>query len=64
MGRTPSQAIEAYLKLESALSVQPTKTEDERQRNTDAFKKAFTEVLEEAGFTPDTPMLDKTAPKT
>jgi hypothetical protein len=61
---TPSQAIAAYLKLELALSVQPTKDEDERRRNTEAFKTAFTEVLVEAGFTADTPMLDKTAPKT
>jgi hypothetical protein len=64
MQLTPSQAIDAYLKLDSALSVQPTKDEDERRRNTEAFKKAFTEVLEDTGFSASTPMLDKGAPKT
>ena len=64
MGLTPSQTIDAYLKLDSALSVQPTKNEDDRRENTDAFKRAFTGVLEEAGFTANTPMFDKAAPKT
>jgi hypothetical protein len=64
MGLTTSQAIDAYQKLEPSLSVQPTKDEDERRRNTEAFKSVFTEVLVEAGFTADTPMMDKTAPKT
>jgi hypothetical protein len=64
MGHTPSQAIDAYQKLEPTLSVRPTKDEDERRRNTEAFKSAFTEVLVEAKLTADTPMMDKTSPKT
>jgi hypothetical protein len=64
MGLTASQAINAYQKLEPILSVQSTKDEDERRRNTEAFKTVFTGVLEKAGFTADSPMMDKAAPKT
>jgi hypothetical protein len=56
---TPSQATEAYKKLEPALSVGPTEDEEERERNMDAFKKAFTEILEEHGFDVHSSMLSK-----
>jgi hypothetical protein len=50
MGLTPSQATEAYKKLEPALSVGPTDNEEERERNMEAFEKAFIEILEEHGL--------------
>ena len=55
---SPSKAIEAYMKLVRALPTEPAKDDDERKKNTEAFKVAFTEVLEEAGFEPNAPMLD------
>jgi hypothetical protein len=55
---SPSKAIEAYMKLVWALPTEPAKDDEERKRNTEAFKVAFTEVLEEAGFEPNAPMLD------
>lgn len=64
MRRTPSEALEAYMELESALSVPPTNDEDERSRNTEALEVAFSRVLIKAGFAVDTPMMDKNAPKT
>lgn len=59
-----SQAIEAYKRLLPALSVEPSKDPEERKRNSEAFEMAFTQVLVDAGFSPDTLMLDNTAPKT
>jgi hypothetical protein len=58
MELTPTQAIEAYLKLEPALSVVPAKDDEERKRNSDAFEAAFTQVLKDANFAADAPMLD------
>jgi hypothetical protein len=55
---SPSQAIKAYTKLVRALPTEPAKDDNEKNRNTEVFKAAFTEVLKEAGFEPDTPMLD------
>jgi hypothetical protein len=60
---SPSQAIEAYMKLEAVMPKKPAKDEEERSRNSTAFKAAFLEVLEEAGFEADTPMTDENMPK-
>lgn len=59
-----SEAIEAYKKLLPVLSVEPSKDEEERKRNSQAFETAFTQVLIDAGFSLDTLMLDDTTPKT
>lgn len=61
---SPSQAIEAYTRLLPYLPANSTDSDEERQRNTNAFAAAFTEILVEAGFSADTPLLDETAPKT
>ena len=61
---TPSKALDAYMKLMPTLSVKPTEDKEERKRNTTAFEKAFLEVLSDAGFTADSPMLDNNGPKT
>ena len=61
---SPSKAIEAYMKLEAVLPKQPASDNHERGRNSTAFKVAFLEVLEEAGFEADTPMVDENMPKT
>ena len=58
LGLTPKQAIEAYLKLEPALSVGPAKDDEERKRNSEAFNAAFIEVLSDANLDADAPMLD------
>ena len=55
---SPSKAIEAYMKLVRVLPTKPTKDDDERKKNNEEFKAVFTEVLKEAGFEPNTPMLD------
>jgi len=60
---SPSQAIEAYMKLEAAMPKGPAKDDQERSRNSTAFKTAFAEVIKEAGFEPDTPMVDENMPK-
>ncbi len=57
MGLTPSQATDAYLKLEPALSVGPAKDDDERKRNSEAFETAFLEVLSDAGLEANAPMV-------
>ena len=57
MGLTPSQAIDAYLKLEPYLSVGPAKDDQERKSNSDAFESAFCEVLADAGLEADAPMV-------
>ena len=46
------------MKLAVVMPNQPAKDEDERKKNTEEFKAAFIEVLEDAGFDQDTPMLD------
>ena len=60
---SPSQAIEAYVKLEAVMPTKPAKDDAERSRNSAAFRTAFVEVLKEAGFEADTPMVDENMPK-
>jgi hypothetical protein len=60
---SPSQAIEAYMKLDAVMPKKPTKNDEERTQNSTAFKTAFLEVLNEAGFESDTPMADDDMPK-
>jgi hypothetical protein len=57
LGLKSSEAINAYQKLAPALSVEPAKDDKERKRNSDAFEAAFREVLSDAGFEADTPMI-------
>ena len=57
LGLNSSEAIEAYQKLEPALSVGPAKDDEARKRNSEAFEAAFREVLSDAGFEADTPMI-------
>ena len=57
LGLKSSEAIEAYQKLEPALSVGPAKDDEERKRNSEAFEAAFREVLSDAGLEADTPMI-------
>ena len=56
---SPSKAIEAYMKLVVVMPNEPAKGEDERKKNTEEFKAAFIEVLEDAGFDQHTPILDE-----
>jgi hypothetical protein len=58
-----SQAIEAYTKLMLVIPTEPAKNDKEREENSNAFKAAFLEVLEEAGVDPNAPILDESAPK-
>ena len=60
---SPSKAIEAYMKLVVVMPNEPAKGEDERKKNTEEFKAAFIEVLEDAGFDQDAPMLDEDGTK-
>jgi hypothetical protein len=60
---SPSQAIEAYMKLEAVIPKVPAKDDQERSRNSTAFKTAFLEMLKEAGFEADTLMVDENTPK-
>jgi hypothetical protein len=60
---SPSQAIEAYMKLDAVMPKEPAKDDEERSRNSEAFKTAFLEVLNEGGFEADTPMADGNMPK-
>jgi hypothetical protein len=60
---SPSQAIEAYMKLEAVMPSKPANGEEERKRNSTLFKTAFLEVLKDAGFEADTPMVDENMPK-
>jgi hypothetical protein len=64
MGLTPSQAINAYLKLEPSLSVGMAKDDQERKKNSDAFEAAFCEVLADAGIEADAPMVTTDTTKT
>jgi hypothetical protein len=61
---TPSKALDAYMKLIPSLTVKPTHDDKERKRNTVLFEKLFLEVLSDAGFAADSPMLDDNGPKT
>jgi hypothetical protein len=60
---SPSQAIEAYMKLEAIMPKKPAKDDEERSCNSTAFKTVFLEILNEAGFEADTPMVDDNVPK-
>jgi hypothetical protein len=51
------------MKLEAVMPKKPAKDAEERNQNSTAFKAAFLEVLKEAGFEADTPMVDETMPK-
>lgn len=64
LGLTASKAIEAYMKLAPFVSVKPAKTDTEKKANAEAFEKAFSEVLSDAGFAIDAPMLDENGTKT
>jgi hypothetical protein len=58
-----SQGIEAYMKLDAVMPKTPAKNEQERSQNSTAFKRVFIEVLKEAGFEADAPMVDENMPK-
>ena len=60
---SPSKAIEAYTKLGVAIPNESAKNDDESKVNTEEFKRAFMEVLEDVGFDQNTPMLDEDSPK-
>jgi hypothetical protein len=60
---SPSQAIEAYMKLEEVTPKEPAKDKEERSQNSVAFKTTFEEVLKKAGFESDTPMVDENVPR-
>jgi hypothetical protein len=60
---SPSKAIEAYMKLVAVIPKEPAKDDDERKINTEEFKAVFLEVLEDAGFDQNTPMLDQDGAK-
>jgi hypothetical protein len=60
---SPSQAIEAYMKLDAVIPKEPAKDEQERNKNSAVFKAAFVEVLKETGLDADTPMVDENMPK-
>jgi hypothetical protein len=59
MGLTPSQAIDAYLKLEPILSVGPAKDEEEGKCNSEGFDAAFRGVLSDARLEANAPMVRK-----
>jgi hypothetical protein len=60
---SPSKAIEVYMKLVVRMPNEPAKGKDEKKKNTEEFKAAFIEVLEDAGFDQHTPMLDEEGTK-
>jgi hypothetical protein len=60
---SPSQASEAYMKLEAVMPKKPAKDDEERSQNSTVFQTAFLEVLNEAGFEAETPMVDENMPK-
>jgi hypothetical protein len=59
----PSKAIEAYMRLTAVMPNAPTKDDEERRGNTEAFRKTFIDILKEAGLGLDTPMIDDSMPK-
>ncbi len=61
---SPSKAIEAYMKLAAVIPNAPAKDDEERKRNTEAFKTTFVDILREVGLDHDTPMIDDSMPKT
>jgi hypothetical protein len=56
---SPSKAIEAYMKLVAVMPNEPANDDEEKKNNTEKFKTVFIEVLEDAGFDENTPMLDE-----
>jgi hypothetical protein len=60
---SPSQAIEAYMILDAVMPKRPAKNDEESSQNSTAFETAFLEILNEAGFESDTPMVDDDMPK-
>ena len=58
-----SKAIEAYMKLAAVMPNAPTKDDEERKGNTEAFRMSFIDILKEVGLGPDTPMIDDSMPK-
>jgi hypothetical protein len=57
LGLRSSEAIEAYQKLEPALSVGLAKDDEERKQNNEAFEAAFRQVLSDTDLEADTPMI-------
>jgi hypothetical protein len=60
---SPSSAIEAYIRLVPIIPTQAARSDEERKGNSEAFKAVFIEVLEDAGFDKNTPMVDEDGPK-
>jgi hypothetical protein len=60
---SPSKATEAYMKLVAVIPNEAAKNDEERKRNTEEFRVAFIEVLEDAGFDHDTLMMDEDGTK-
>lgn len=57
------QAMEAYATISNAIPVAPAKDDEERQRNTEIFEKAFEQVLNDANFPKDRGIMNKAEPK-
>jgi hypothetical protein len=51
------------MKLDAVMPKRPAKNDEERSQNSTAFETAFLEILNEAGFESDTPMVDDDMPK-
>lgn len=51
------------MKLVPVMPNEPAQNDEERKINTEAFKAVFMEVLKDAGFDQDTPMLDNDGAK-
>jgi hypothetical protein len=51
------------MKLEALMPRRPARDGQERSQNSTVFRMAFLEVLKEAGFEADTPMIDESMPK-
>jgi hypothetical protein len=60
---SPSSAIDAYIKLVAVIPTHAALSDEERKRNSESFKSVFVEVLEDAGFDQNTPMMDEDGPK-
>jgi hypothetical protein len=58
-----SNAIDAYTRLVAVIPTQPVRDDEERKINSEAFRAVFLDVLKDAGFEPDSPMIDEAAPK-
>jgi hypothetical protein len=51
------------MKLDTVMPKKPAKDDEERNQNSTAFKTAFLDILKQAGFEADTPMVDDHMPK-